>query len=47
MVRAFTGCYTCFTLAMDSSLSFGSAPNNFVAQLGLAFATAPVLNTLT
>ena len=40
MVRASTQFYLRFTLAMDSSLGFGSTPRNSYALLRLAFATA-------
>ncbi len=40
-VRASTGRYPRFTLAMDRSPGFGSSPCNYVALIGLAFASAP------
>ena len=43
LVRASTGCYTSFTLAMASSPGFGSTPSDSIALLRLAFATAPPL----
>jgi hypothetical protein len=46
-VRTFTHYYMRFILAMGRSLGFGSTPRNFVARLGLAFATAPSLKDLT
>ena len=39
--------YSHFSLAMDRSPGFGSAPANSCALFRLAFASAPVLNTLT
>ena len=46
-VRASTNFYIRFTLAMDSSLAFGSAPCYQFAQLTLAFAMASPLKGLT
>ena len=46
-VRASTDCYVRFTLAMDSSPAFGSAPCYRDALLTLAFASAPPLRGLT
>ena len=40
-------CYRGFTLAMGSSLGFGSTRRNSIALLGLAFATAPPQSGLT
>lgn len=42
-VRASTPFYRSFTLAMGSSLSFGSNPCHSLALFRLAFATAPWL----
>ena len=47
LVRASTDFYTCFTLAMGSSLGFGSTPRNSFALFRLAFAAAPPLTGLT
>ena len=47
LVRASTDFYTCFTLAMGSSLGFGSTPRNSFALFRLAFAAAPPLPGLT
>lgn len=41
LVRASTRCYPGFTLAMGSSLGFGSAARDCVALFALAFASAP------
>ena len=42
LVRASTGCYTSFTLAMASSPGFGSTPSDLCALFRrLAFAAAP------
>ena len=46
-VRASTAFYSRFTLAMDSSPAFGSAPYDRIALFTLAFATAPPLKGLT
>ncbi len=46
-VRASTRLYPRFTLAMGSSLGFGSGPGNSIALFGLAFATAPGITPLT
>ena len=52
-VRASSGCYPAFTLAMGSSPGFGSTPcdcgvaNHPCALFGLAFATAPAVTALT
>ena len=46
-VRASTVCYHRFTLAMDSSPGFASAPTYFDALFGLAFASASLLSRLT
>jgi len=40
-VRASTRCYARFTLAMGSSLGFGSISAHFIALFRLAFAAAP------
>jgi hypothetical protein len=41
------GCYPHFILPMCSSRGFASTAINCVARFGLAFASAPVQNTLT
>ena len=41
VVRASTGFYSRFTLTMDRSPGFGSAPCDYFALLRLAFASAP------
>ena len=46
-VRASTVCYHSFTLPMGRSHGFASTTTNYNALFRLAFATAPVLNTLT
>ena len=46
-VRASTRSYPRFTLTIGSSLSFASAPTDFGALFGLAFAAAPALKALT
>ena len=47
-VRASTGCYPSFTLAMDRSPRFRVCPHVLqFAQLRLAFASAPALKALT
>ncbi len=47
LVRPSIPCYRNFNLAMGRSLSFASTPTNLIALFRLAFASAPVLNTLT
>ena len=46
-VRSSTVSYHRFNLPMDRSLGFGSIACNYIALLRLAFASAPVLHTLT
>src|SRR5262245_7623712 len=46
-VRTSMGCYPHFILPMRSSRGFASTAANWVARFGLAFASAPVQNTLT
>ena len=46
-VRASTVCYYSFTLPMGRSHGFASTTTNYSALFRLAFATDPVLNTLT
>ena len=46
-VRASTVCYYSFTLPMGRSHGFASTATNYIALFRLAFATDPVLNTLT
>ena len=46
-VRASTGSYTRFPLAMGRSRSFGSADDNIGALFGLAFAQPPLQNSLS
>ena len=46
-VRASTVCYHSFTLPMGRSHGFASTTTNYSALFRLAFATDPVLNTLT
>ena len=46
-VRASTVCYHSFTLPMGRSHGFASTTTNLNALFRLAFATAPVLKTLT
>ncbi len=46
-VRASTGYYPSFTLAMDRSLRFRVYPHVLNAHFGLAFASAPALKALT
>jgi hypothetical protein len=46
-VRASTMCYHSFTLPMGRSHGFASTTTNYNALFRLAFATAPVLKTLT
>jgi hypothetical protein len=41
------GCYPHFILPMRRSRGFASTAANFFALFGLAFASAPVHNTLT
>ena len=47
LVRPSMKFYSHFSLAMDRSPGFGSAPANSCALFRLAFASAPVLKTLT
>ena len=47
LVRSSTVCYHSFNLPMGRSLGFASTQPNYSALFRLAFATAPVLNTLT
>ena len=47
LVRPFILCYEDFSLAMGSSLGFGSTAYNYGALLTLAFASAPPQNGLT
>ncbi len=46
-VRSSTMCYHSFNLPMGRSHGFASTTTNYGALFRLAFATAPVLNTLT
>ena len=46
-VRSSTMCYHSFNLPMGRSQGFASNPTNSTALFRLAFAPAPVLNTLT
>ena len=46
-VRSSTLCYQSFNLPMGRSQGFASNPTNYIALFRLAFAPAPVLNTLT
>ncbi len=46
-VRSSTMCYHSFNLPMGRSPGFASTTTNCIALFRLAFATAPVLNTLT
>ena len=46
-VRSSTVCYYSFTLPMGRSHGFASTATNYIALFRLAFATDPVLNTLT
>ena len=47
LVRSSMNFYAHFNLAMDRSPGFGSALANYIALFRLAFASAPVLHTLT
>jgi hypothetical protein len=47
LVRPSNRCYPAFSLATDRSSRFASNPCNSIALFRLAFATAPVLDTLT
>ena len=47
LVRSSIECYLNFNLTMGRSQGFASTPTNFVALFRLAFASAPVLKTLT
>ena len=47
LVRFSITCYRYFNLAMDRSSGFASTPTNYIALFRLAFASAPVLKTLT
>ena len=46
-VRSSTVCYYSFNLPMGRSHGFASTTTNYSALFRLAFATDPVLNTLT
>ena len=46
-VRSSTMCYHSFNLPKGRSHGFASTQSNYIALLRLAFATDPVLNTLT
>ena len=45
-VRSSTLCYQSFNLTMGRSLSFASAPSNYIALLRLAFASAASVNRI-
>jgi hypothetical protein len=47
LVRSSIECYLNFNLVMGRSQGFASTPTNFSALFRLAFASAPVLKTLT